>query len=111
VQIAVLEVRHGKTELDNRSRVKDDVVLRYMEPLAGRLIEQGTLERRLLLVYDLTGVGQPKSVFRPGAEAGESDRSEFDNADDFCGQSVDADAGRSSREPIKTKKASLGSKA
>jgi len=73
VQIAVLEVRHGKTLLDNRSRVKDEVILRYTAPLAGQLIEQGTLERRLLLIYDLTGVGQPKMVFRPGAHTGESD--------------------------------------
>jgi len=73
VQIDVLEVRHGKTVLDNRSRVKDEVILRYAEPLAGRLIEQGTLERRLLLIYDLSGVGQPKMVFRPGAHTGESD--------------------------------------
>jgi len=73
VQIAVLEVRHGKTKLDNRSRVKDEVILRYTEPLGGRLIEQGILERRLLLIYDLAGVSQPRSVFRPGAQTGESD--------------------------------------
>lgn len=73
VQIAVLEVRYGKTVLDNRSRVRDEVILRHMDPLSGRLIEQGTLERRLLLVYDLGGVGEPKAVFRPGAETGQSD--------------------------------------
>lgn len=73
VEIAVLEVRHGRTDLDNRSRVKDDVILRYTESLAGHLIEQGVLERGLLLIYDLTGVGQPRTTFRPGEKTGESD--------------------------------------
>ncbi len=74
VEIAVLEGRYGKVELDNGSRVKDEVARRFLTPLQpGTAIEGKALERSLLLVTDLPGVAAPDAVLRPGASAGESD--------------------------------------
>lgn len=73
VEIAVLEGRFGKIEIRNGSRLRDSAVASRLEPLQGRLIEERTLERRLLLLYDLPGAGEPKAALRPGANVGESD--------------------------------------
>jgi hemolysin activation/secretion protein len=74
VEIAVLEGRYGRVELDNRSRVKDGVVQRYLTPLRpGTVIEGKPLERSLLLLSDLPGVAMPDAALRPGANTGESD--------------------------------------
>jgi hemolysin activation/secretion protein len=74
VEIAVLEGRYGKVELDNRSRVNDGVVRRYVAPLQpGSAIEGKSLERSLLLLSDLPGVAVPDAALRPGANTGESD--------------------------------------
>ncbi len=73
VDIAVLEVRFGAVDLDNHSRVRDAVISRFTAGLAGHLVEEGILERQLLLVYDMPGVGAPSSAFHPGAKSGQSD--------------------------------------
>jgi hemolysin activation/secretion protein len=74
VEIAVLEGRYGKVQLENRSRVNDDTVRRYVAPLRpGSPIESKSLERSLLLLSDLPGVAMPDAVLRPGANTGESD--------------------------------------
>jgi len=74
VEIAVLEGRYGKVGLENRSRVNDDAVRRYVAPLQpGGVIEGKALERSLLLLSDLPGVAMPDAVLRPGANTGESD--------------------------------------
>ena len=74
VEIAVLEGRYGKVELENRSRVNEGVVRRYLAPLQpGTAIEGKSLERSLLLLSDLPGVAMPDAALRPGANTGESD--------------------------------------
>ena len=68
VEIAVLEGRYGRIELNNRSRAKDAVVRRHLVPLApGALIEDKRLERSLLLIYDLAGVSAPGAKLRQDA--------------------------------------------
>ena len=74
VEIAVIEGRYGKVELNNRSRVNDGVVQRFLTPLQpGAAIEGKALERGLLLLSDLPGIALPDAALRPGAKTGESD--------------------------------------
>lgn len=73
VEIAVLEGRFGKVGIQNRSRVRDGVILAYLEPLQGRLVEERSFERKLLLLYELPGIGDPRASLKPGAKVGESD--------------------------------------
>jgi hemolysin activation/secretion protein len=74
VEIAVLEGRYGRFELQNRSRVNDEVVRRHLGSLQpGGVIEGKSLERGLLLLSDLPGVRAPDAALRPGANTGESD--------------------------------------
>ncbi|THD79394.1 MAG: ShlB/FhaC/HecB family hemolysin secretion/activation protein [Phenylobacterium sp.] len=73
VTIAVIEGHYGKVALDNRSRASDRVargILAGLDP--GDLVVTPPLERRLLLLSDLPGVGV-KSVLSPGAAVGTSD--------------------------------------
>ncbi len=74
VEISVLEGRYGRVDLENRSRVKDELVRSYLAPLApGAAIAGAPLERSLLLLSDLPGVVTPDAALRPGASTGESD--------------------------------------
>ena len=73
VEIAVIEGRFGKVELDNKSRVRDGVARGYLDAFPGTPVTQPELERKMLLLNDLPGVGEARATLRPGAETGESD--------------------------------------
>ncbi len=73
VEIVMIEGRFGNVQLLNRSRVRDAVVASYLEGLPGRIVEDASLERKLLLVYDLPGVAPAKAVLSPGQAIGETD--------------------------------------
>jgi hemolysin activation/secretion protein len=73
VEIAVIEGRFGKVELDNKSRVRDGVARGYLEGFPGTLVTAPALERKMLLLNDLPGVGEARATLRPGTQAGESD--------------------------------------
>ena len=73
VEIAVIEGRFGKILLNNKSRVRDGVVNRYTNRLPGAVVTETNLERKLLLLNDLAGVGEARGNLRPGANVGESD--------------------------------------
>jgi hemolysin activation/secretion protein len=73
VEIAVIEGRFGKVELNNKSRVRDGVALGYTKSFPGTAVTESTVERRLLLLNDLPGVGEARASLRPGTEVGESD--------------------------------------
>ncbi len=73
VEIAVIEGRMGSVQLLNRSHVRDAVVVSYLEKLQGRIVEDASLERKLMLVYDLPGVTPNKAVLSPGQAIGETD--------------------------------------
>jgi hemolysin activation/secretion protein len=73
VEIAVIEGRFGKIELDNKSRVRDSVARGYLDAFPGTLVTQPELERKMLLLNDLPGVREARATLRPGAQAGESD--------------------------------------
>ena len=66
VEIAVIEGRFGKVELDNKSRVRDSVARGYLDAFPGTLVTQPALERKMLLLNDLPGVGEARATLRPG---------------------------------------------
>ena len=66
VEIAVIEGRFGKLELDNKSRVRDSVVRGYLDSFRGTLVTQPELERKMLLLNDLPGVGGASVTLRSG---------------------------------------------
>jgi hemolysin activation/secretion protein len=69
----VIEGRFGKVELNNKSRVRDSVARGYLDPFSGALVTEPDLERKMLLLNDLPGVGEARATLKPGAQAGESD--------------------------------------
>lgn len=86
VEIVILEGRFGKVQLFNRSGVRDATVSAYLEGLPGLIVQEGGLERQLLLVYDLPGVKPARAVLSPGEAVGETDlRIELDAARAYSG--------------------------
>ena len=73
VEIAVLEGRYGKADLNNRSRVRDSVARGYIDGFPGAAVYAPNLERKVLLLSDLAGVDEARAALRPGAAVGESD--------------------------------------
>ena len=73
VEIAVLEGRFGKAEINNSSLVRDSVARAHIEKLPGEVVYELRLERQLLLLNDLAGVGEARASLSPGANVGESD--------------------------------------
>jgi hemolysin activation/secretion protein len=73
VEIEVIEAHYGKIEIDNRSRVKDDLLQATLFPLqSGQAIEQGRLDRSLLLLSDVPGI-VAGATLKPGEAVGTSD--------------------------------------
>ena len=72
VEIAVLEGRFGKSELNNRSRVSDATIRRFLRPLEGGSVDEQHVERQLLLLNDLPGMGTASAALRPGERVGET---------------------------------------
>ena len=62
VEIAVIEGRYGKTELNNRSRVDDSVARGYFNAFPGTVVTLSALERKMLLLNDLPGVGESRAT-------------------------------------------------
>jgi hemolysin activation/secretion protein len=72
VEIAILEGRLGRLDLQNDSRVRTSMIEGYFEPLTGQAIREDGLERKLLLLSDLPGIGGAGAALRPGDQVGES---------------------------------------
>lgn len=73
VQIAVVEGHFGEFTLYNTSHVFDRVVRARLHELSGDVIAAPELERTLLLLDDLPGVGDIHAALRPGTHYGEAD--------------------------------------
>jgi hemolysin activation/secretion protein len=72
VTIVVIEGRYGAVKLDNRSRVRSGVAQGVLKGLnSGDIVAAAPLERRLLLLSDIPGVGA-RSTLSPGSEVGTS---------------------------------------
>jgi hemolysin activation/secretion protein len=72
VEIAVLEGRLSAIEVKNGTRVRDSVIEGHFGALMGEVIEEQRLERKLLLLSDLPGLGAAGAALRPGERVGES---------------------------------------
>jgi hemolysin activation/secretion protein len=73
VSLQVVEARFGAVRVDNQSRVRDALLQATTVPLeAGAPVTDAALDRALLLLSDLPGVGV-QAVLQPGAEVGASD--------------------------------------
>src|SRR4051812_14287576 len=73
VTIAVIEGRYGQVTLNNSTNVSNGLVEGILAGLKpGNIVDNGPLERRLLLLADLPGV-TPNSTLSPGAQVGASD--------------------------------------
>ena len=73
VEFAVIEGRVGKVNLNNKSRVRDSIISGYTSGLPGSVVNERNLERPILLLNDLAGVGEARAGLSPGANVGESD--------------------------------------
>lgn len=73
VEIAVLEGRLGRVNVDNRSMLSNSFVeARLADFRAGDAVDSAHLEHDLLLLNDLAGV-EVKSTLKPGASVGATD--------------------------------------
>lgn len=73
VRVQVLEARYGAVRVRNGSRVDDGLLVATAAPLQpGQTIADRELDRTLLLLSDIPGVGV-NAVLKPGAEVGTSD--------------------------------------
>ena len=73
VIIAVIEGHYGAVTLKNRSRVSNGAARRILSGLdRGDIVANAPLERRLLLLADLSGT-RVRSTIAPGTEVGTSD--------------------------------------
>ncbi|EJN03237.1 ShlB/FhaC/HecB family hemolysin secretion/activation protein [Herbaspirillum sp. YR522] len=73
VVIQVVEARYGRIDVDNRSEVSDALVQATAASLQpGQVIDERHLDRTLLLLSDIPGVGV-NAVLKPGAAVGTSD--------------------------------------
>lgn len=91
VEIAVIEGRFGKVNLDNKSRVRDSVAQGHLGGFPGTVVTEPGIERKMLLLSDLPGVGDARATLRPGANVGESDMSIELAAAPFASGSVEFD--------------------
>lgn len=73
VTIAVIEGRYGTIDLRNQSRLRDNVARGVLAGLdGGDIVESAPLERRLLLLSDISGINV-RSTLAPGSAVGTSD--------------------------------------
>lgn len=73
VVIQVIEAHYGKVELENQSAVRDSLLQSTLEPLrSGAVIDDSSLNRSLLLLSDIPGVGVAATL-KPGNQVATSD--------------------------------------
>lgn len=73
VTLNVIEARYGQVELNNTSRASTSLLQATLAPLqADQVIEQGALDRSLLLLSDVPGV-ITRATLVPGQSVGTSD--------------------------------------
>jgi hemolysin activation/secretion protein len=73
VKIRVIEAVYGKVLLNNSSRARSSSLQALLDPLkSGAPIEEGSMDRALLLLSDVPGIETTASLM-PGAEVGSSD--------------------------------------
>ena len=73
VVFEVIEARYGRINVNNRSAVRDDLVLATLAPLqSGQAVSEAQMDRALLLLSDIPGM-RSSAVLKPGDTLGTSD--------------------------------------
>lgn len=91
VRIAVIEGRFGAITLYNTSHILGSMARARLDPLSGEVIEAARLERALLLLDDLPGVGGVHAALMPGVNSGETDVVVDIEKERFVSGSLEAD--------------------
>jgi hemolysin activation/secretion protein len=74
VAINILEGRIDQRRLRNQSRLSDERVNAYLDQIKdGDVIRSAQVDRGLLLLNDMPGVGSARATLQPGASVGTSD--------------------------------------
>lgn len=74
VSIVILEGNIGKVQLRNASSLSDERALAFFkDAAAGAVIQSDQVDRGLLLLNDVPGVGAVRATLQPGAAVGSSD--------------------------------------
>lgn len=73
VMIQIIEAHYGKVQLENQSEVRDSLLQSTLAPLSsGTVIDDSSLNRSLLLLSDIPGVGVAATL-KPGSDVAASD--------------------------------------
>ena len=73
VLVAIVEGKHGKTQLTNTSDVRSSVIGSILAPVSGgQVINEAALQRQMLILQDLPGI-KPSAALFPGTEVGTAD--------------------------------------
>ena len=74
VMISVQEGRVGEQQVDNQSRLSDDIAGEYLNAIkSGEVLQAEHVERALLLLNETPGVGVARAALKPGASIGSAD--------------------------------------
>jgi len=72
--LRIVEGNYGRFVLDNKSRVRDDVVQGLLDDIKDRdIVSLDTLERAMLIINDTPGVQVTRADVMPGEKVGTSD--------------------------------------
>jgi len=92
VEIAVLEGRIGRVVIENRSRVRDELIAARVTGLQGRIVREENIDRVLRLTYEMAGIGSgSQAALEPGADVGGTDLVLQLNSAPFATGSVELD--------------------
>ncbi len=73
ILVAIVEGKHGKTQLTNTSDVRSSVIGSILAPVSGgQVINEAALQRQMLILQDLPGI-KPSAALFPGTEVGTAD--------------------------------------
>ena len=74
VMIKVQEGLIGKQRINNQSRLSDQRAIEYLNEIKpGDVLQEAPIERALLLLNEVPGVGAARATLQPGASIGASD--------------------------------------
>ena len=74
IMISVQEGRIGEQQVDNQSRLSDEIANKYLSAIkSGDVLQADDVERALLLLNEMPGVGVARTTLQPGASIGSAD--------------------------------------
>lgn len=74
IQINILEGQLGQPRINNNSKIVDPSIAHYLDSIkTGIALKSDGVDRAVLLISDLAGVGGARATLQPGASVGTSD--------------------------------------